>query len=265
MRSRAKLTTSTLLAVATPMHMIAPVSAGTLTGVCDRNSIHTIPASAAGRAVMMMNGSSQDWKLTTISRYTSTIAAASPSSSPANESVMVFTCPRTATCELRGSEAEVASLDGSEDVDHRRGVVVAHHGRRDAAVKARKVGEQLRGPAPGGPGGGGAAGDRRRGEVPEGSEPELRRLGCDGVLGAALRVDPEGERGLRAAGERDQQVGGDIGLREPEERRLAAVDLDVQLGVIEGLLDAQIDDPGDAVQPGEERLRMGAVGLDVEA
>ena len=44
MRSRAKLTTSTLFAVATPMHMIAPVRAGTLTGVCVRNSIHTIPA-----------------------------------------------------------------------------------------------------------------------------------------------------------------------------------------------------------------------------
>src|SRR5256885_8895988 len=71
------------------MHMIAPVSAGTLTGVSDRNSIHTIPASAAGSAVMMMNGSSQDWKLTTIKRYTSTIAAASPSRRPANESVMV--------------------------------------------------------------------------------------------------------------------------------------------------------------------------------
>ena len=33
MRSRAKLTTSTLLAVATPMHMMAPVRAGTLTVV----------------------------------------------------------------------------------------------------------------------------------------------------------------------------------------------------------------------------------------
>src|SRR5256885_5841246 len=176
--------------------------------------------------------------------------------------------------DLRGDEAEVRSLDGSEDVDHRRSVVVARRGRGDAAVNAGKVGEQLRGPAavagaagascttPRGPGGGGG-GDRRGGEVPEGSEPELRRLGCDGVLGAALRVDPEGERGLRTAGERDQQVGGDIGLREPEEYRLAAVDLDVQLGVIEGLLDAQIDDAGDAVQPGEERLRMGAVGLDV--
>ena len=42
--------------------------AGTLTVVCDRNNIQTMPASAAGRAVMIMKGSSQDWKLTTINR-----------------------------------------------------------------------------------------------------------------------------------------------------------------------------------------------------
>ena len=67
-RSRAKLMTSTLFAVATPMHMIAPVSAGTDSVVPVANSIHTMPASAAGSAVMMTKGSLQDWKLTTISR-----------------------------------------------------------------------------------------------------------------------------------------------------------------------------------------------------
>ena len=40
--SRAKLTTRMLLAVATPMHMIAPVSAGTDRVVWVRNSIQTI-------------------------------------------------------------------------------------------------------------------------------------------------------------------------------------------------------------------------------
>ena len=59
---------STLFAVATPMHMIAPVSAGTDSVVPVANSIQTMPASAAGSAVMMTNGSLQDWKLTTISR-----------------------------------------------------------------------------------------------------------------------------------------------------------------------------------------------------
>ncbi len=67
-RSLAKLTTRMELAVATPMHMIAPVSAGTDRVVPVANSIQTMPASAAGRAVMMMKGSSQDWKFTTISR-----------------------------------------------------------------------------------------------------------------------------------------------------------------------------------------------------
>ena len=45
-----------LFAVATPMHMIAPISAGTLSVVCVRKRKSTMPASAAGSAVMMMNG-----------------------------------------------------------------------------------------------------------------------------------------------------------------------------------------------------------------
>ena len=56
------------LAVATPMHMMAPVSAGTLSRVSVRKRNQTMPARAAGSAEMMRNGSSQDWKLTTISR-----------------------------------------------------------------------------------------------------------------------------------------------------------------------------------------------------
>jgi hypothetical protein len=66
--SLAKLTTRIEFAVATPTHMIAPVSAGTLMWVLVRNSSHTMPASAPGSAAMMMNGSSQLWKLTTIKR-----------------------------------------------------------------------------------------------------------------------------------------------------------------------------------------------------
>ena len=47
--SRAKLITSTLFAVATPMHMMAPVRAGTLTVVWVRNSIQTMPAKRGGQ------------------------------------------------------------------------------------------------------------------------------------------------------------------------------------------------------------------------
>jgi hypothetical protein len=66
--SLAKEMTRMLLAVATPMHMMAPIKAGTLSVVPVRNNIQTMPASAPGNAVMMMKGSVQDWKLTTMSR-----------------------------------------------------------------------------------------------------------------------------------------------------------------------------------------------------
>ena len=65
-RSRANEIIRMLLAVATPMHMMAPIRAGTLSVVPVKNSDRTMPARAAGRAVMMMNGSSHDWKFTTI-------------------------------------------------------------------------------------------------------------------------------------------------------------------------------------------------------
>ncbi len=71
-----------LLAVATPTLMMAPIKAGTLSVVCEMNRNITIPAMAAGSAVRMMNGSSQDWKFTTISKYTSTTASARPDNRP---------------------------------------------------------------------------------------------------------------------------------------------------------------------------------------
>ena len=42
--------------------------AGTDKVVCVANSIQTMPASAAGSAVMITNGSAQDWKFTTTIR-----------------------------------------------------------------------------------------------------------------------------------------------------------------------------------------------------
>ena len=56
-----------LFDVATPMLMMAPMSDGTLIVVCVTNKAHSTPAMAPGSAVMMMKGSSHDWKFTTIS------------------------------------------------------------------------------------------------------------------------------------------------------------------------------------------------------
>ncbi len=66
----AKVTSRMLFEVATPMHMMVPISDGTFNVVPVKNSIQAIPLSAPGKAVMMMKGSTQDWKFTTISKYT---------------------------------------------------------------------------------------------------------------------------------------------------------------------------------------------------
>ena len=49
-----------LLAVATPMLMIAPMREGTLIVVWVKNSAQTMPDRAPGKAVMMIKGSNQD-------------------------------------------------------------------------------------------------------------------------------------------------------------------------------------------------------------
>ena len=66
--SRANDTIKILFDVATPTLMIAPVSEGTLSVVRVNNRIQQMPAKAPGSAVIMMNGSSHDWKFTTISK-----------------------------------------------------------------------------------------------------------------------------------------------------------------------------------------------------
>ena len=66
-RSFAKLTRRIAFETAMPTAMIVPISETTLIVVPVSASIHRIPTSAPGTATMMMNGSSQDWNITTIS------------------------------------------------------------------------------------------------------------------------------------------------------------------------------------------------------
>src|SRR4029077_3579209 len=85
-------------------------------------------------------------------------------------------------------------------------------------------------------------------EIVETLEPELRSLGDHLVLGSALGIGPERRRGLKAPRQRDQQVAGNRLFGEPDELRLASIDVDVELGVVGRLLDMQIDGAGDAAQ-----------------
>jgi len=63
--------------------------------------------------VMMMNGSRQDWKFTTIQQIDQTRPRGEARNSPRNESVMVLTWPRTVTCEPRGTSCRVSAISRS--------------------------------------------------------------------------------------------------------------------------------------------------------
>ena len=138
-----------LLAVATPMHMMAPISDGTLSVVPVTNSIHRMPAIAPGRAVRMMNGSSQDWKFTVISRYTRTTAKIIPNPRRKKDDCMVSTCPRRANdvprgrcgsssrmifSHFRADAAQIPPVDIGIHIKHRPDVVVVDDHRRVASV-----------------------------------------------------------------------------------------------------------------------------------
>jgi hypothetical protein len=65
-----------------PMRMGVAIKAAALEFVRVTNENEAIPASAAGKAEIMMKGSSQDLKLTMVSRYKTTIENAKPLRSP---------------------------------------------------------------------------------------------------------------------------------------------------------------------------------------
>ena len=75
-------------------------------------------------------------------------------------------------------------------------------------------------------------------------DPVLRHLRDDRIGDAVLRVEPEIRLHLAAAGERDQQAVGDVALGQPDLAGKRAVDVDVDLRIVEHLLDARVGDAG---------------------
>ena len=104
-----------------------------------------------------------------------------------------------------------------------------------------------------------------RRQIGERRQAKLRRLRDDRVLRAGLRVDPERQQVLAAAGERGEQVRRHVRLGQSQERRLAAIDIHVQRRVIKRLLDAQVRDARDLVHARQQRVGVDAIGLDIEA
>ena len=171
--SLAKTTTRMLFAVATPMHMMDPISDGTLNVVWVMNRIQTMPAIAPGSAIRMMKriqpGLEIDRHQQVDQHHRENHAQPQPLKRRLHGADLAANIDGTAARQARlglrddllhraSHAAQIAAVHVGVNVVNRRHVVVVHNLRRHAAGGGRQVAEQLRS----GAGGSGIAVGRRR-------------------------------------------------------------------------------------------------------
>jgi hypothetical protein len=93
----------------------------------------------------------------------------------------------------------------------------------------------------------------------------LRRLGDQVVVHPVGVVQEEQRRNLEAAAQRVQDIAGDLPLGMAALRGFGAIDGDVELGIVEGLLDPGIDDAGDVTDFAQDLIRDVAVMVEIRA
>ena len=101
-----------------PTAMIEPMSDTTLIVVPVSASAQRMPMNAPGTAIMMMNGSSHDWNITTIRRYTSRDRHDEPETEEPNACVHYLALPANRDRHSRRQLAELRDL--SVDAAHHR-------------------------------------------------------------------------------------------------------------------------------------------------
>ena len=148
--------------------------------------------------------------------------------------------------DVVGHAAQIAPLHRSVNIDDRLNVVVRdqrHSRRRAGWLPASPELPDLRRSGPG---------NRDVLKVLQRIQPVLRRLGRDGIAHAILGIQPVGRRSLETAAERNQQVGGNVALRESGQLGLGPVHIDVQMRFIEGLLNAQVRRSRNHLDPSQQ-------------
>ena len=160
--------------------------------------------------------------------------------------------------DVAGDGAEIAPLGSGVDVDHRLHVVV----RDDAGARPRVICASP-------PRYCGASvswrRDRHVRQVRHAVDAVLRHLGDDRIGDAVFGVEPEIRLDLAAAGERDEQAVGDVALGQPDLVGKRAVDVDIDLRIVEHLLDAQVGDAGHLADALQQIGGIGVIGLLVVA
>ncbi len=112
---------------------------------------------------------------------------------------------------------------------------------------------------------GGRAGDRDVLQILQRLHVVLRRLGGQVVVDAVGGIQEEHRRRLEAAAQRVEHAGRHIAFGEAALLRLGAVHIDLEIGIVERLLDARIDDARHVADLLEDRIGHFAVALQVGA
>ncbi len=148
--------------------------------------------------------------------------------------------------DVRGDAAEIAIRDAGVNVVNRRDVVVIDDRLNVAPRHGRDVAERVRDRrwcAPRRARDGGVQ------EVVDGRDLPFRRLHREIIGNALLRIDPEIRVHLLGRAEADRQIVHDLLGLQIEVLRARAVDVEVQVGRVELLLDVSVDDARNGRRP----------------
>ena len=137
-----------------------------------------------------------------------------------------------------GDGAQVASIHGSIDVDHRLRVVVRHRRGARGGSGGHQISKNLR--------------SRTRGAGVDGSILQrlirinaiLRRLHGDIVVDAVFGIEPERRRGLKTGAERDENVLRNVASLHAHGLRACTVNIHVERRRIKSLLDVNVHGAG---------------------
>src|SRR4029077_5952991 len=143
--------------------------------------------------------------------------------------------------DLARDGAEVGALDAGVNVEERLHVIVVERQRGDRPRKIGQVAQQLRRRLP-------RDGDGSAMQLVEGVHPVLLRLDHDLVAHAVFVVEPEIGRRRSAAGQRDQQVVGDVPLRQADLLGEDTVTIDHDPRRVEDLLHVHVHRTRDAFE-----------------
>ncbi len=160
--------------------------------------------------------------------------------------------------DVAADRAEVAPLHVGVDIDHAADVVVVDRRHLLRARDGGDVGQDRRPRSRG-------SGDRDVLQIVQRLDVVLRRLGRDVVVHAVLPVQEEQRRGLETAAQRVQHAARDVALGQTVLLRLGAVDIDLEVRVVELLLDARVDHAGHRAHLVEDLVGDDAVAGDVGA